>query len=100
MVVIAKHQSRLEELGLTTAAQVKNFKGDLVKNHRGRRDIFKITTRDSSGQPLVLFLKRNWKPYKKDGLTSFLSRGSVWSQSRCEWENSRKLNSAGLKTGG
>ncbi len=100
MVVIAKHQDELQRLGLTTSAQVKKFKGDLVKNHGGRRDIIKITTRDSSGRPLVLFLKRNWKPYKKDGLASLFSRGKVWSQSRVEWENCLALRSAGLRTCG
>jgi len=100
MVVIAKHQAQLDQLGLATPAQVKNFKGERVKDHRGRRDIFKIATRDSSGKPLVLFLKRNWKPYKKDGLASLFTRGKVWSQSRREWENSLKLDSAGLRTCG
>ena len=100
MVVIAKHQAQLEQFGLATPAQVKNFKGERVKDHRGRRDIFKIATRDSSGKPLVLFLKRNWKPYKKDGLTSLFMRGKVWSQSRREWENSLRLGSAGLRTCG
>lgn len=100
MVVIAKHQTLLEQLGLTTPAQVKKFNGDLVKNHGGRRDIFKITTRDSSGRPLVLFLKRNWKPYKKDGLASLFARGKVWSQSRTEWGNCLKLTGAGLQTCG
>ena len=100
MVVIAKHQAQLEQLGLATLARVKKFKGELVKDHRGRRDIFKIATRDSLGKPLVLFLKRNWKPYKKDGLASLFARGKAWSQSRREWENSLKLNGAGLRTCG
>ncbi len=100
MVVIAKHRELLERLGLATIEQVKAFRGDLVKNHRGRRDIFRIAATDTAGQPLVLFLKRNWKPYKKDGLASLLRHGRVWSQSRQEWENSLTLQRAGLATAG
>ena len=98
MVVIATHQSRLEELGLHTLERTKAFQGELVKNHRGRRDIFRIKATADDGRPLVLFLKRNWNPYKKDGLESLLRRGSVWSLSRQEWENSRKLEAAGIRT--
>jgi tRNA A-37 threonylcarbamoyl transferase component Bud32 len=98
MIVIEKHKPVLDKLGLVTLAQVKNFKGELVKDHRGRRDILRIGTKNSSGENLVLFLKRNWKPYKKDGLASLARRGAVWSIARQEWENSKALQSAGLKT--
>lgn len=98
MVVIAKHRAVVERLKLAQLADVKAFSGDLVKNHRGRRDIFRIRTMDDAGRELILFLKRNWKPYKKDGLTSVLRRGKVWSLSRQEWENSLALQRAGLNT--
>lgn len=65
MVAIAKQQDRLEQLGLATLAHVKKFKGELAKNHRSRRDVFNIAGVDSSDKTLVLFLKRNWKSYKK-----------------------------------
>ncbi len=98
MVVIAKHREAVERLNLTTLTGAKAFKGELVKDHRGRRDIFRIRTTDEHGHELVLFLKRNWKPYKKDGLASILKRGKVWSIAREEWENSLALQRAGLKT--
>jgi tRNA A-37 threonylcarbamoyl transferase component Bud32 len=98
VVVVAKHQALLEKLGLSTLAGVKVFRGDLVKDHNGRRDIFRIQTSTDDGRPLVLFLKRSWKPYKKDGIASVFRRGRVWSISRREWENSRRLAAAGLKT--
>jgi len=72
---------------------VKSFRGELIKNHKGRRDIQRITT-SANGRPLTLFLKRNWQPYKKDGMNSLFTRGAVWSQSRTEWENSLALQRA------
>jgi tRNA A-37 threonylcarbamoyl transferase component Bud32 len=98
VIVAAKHQALLEKLGLSTLDGVKAFQGDLVKDHKGRRDIFRIKTSTDDGRPLVLFLKRSWSPYKKDGLASLLRRGKVWSISRREWENSKLLSAAGLKT--
>ena len=100
MVVIAKHRALLEQLGLATLAQVKAFKGELVKNHKGRRDILRIKTIRPEGGELVLFLKRTWRPYKKDGLRSLLRRGRVWSIAREEWENSAALERAGLQAAG
>jgi tRNA A-37 threonylcarbamoyl transferase component Bud32 len=98
VLVVAHYQSQLAALGLTSLSGVKNFQGDLVKNHRGRRDIFRVTIADDDGVQRLLFLKRNWRPYKKDGLASLLRRGTVWSLSRQEWENSRALEAAGLRT--
>jgi tRNA A-37 threonylcarbamoyl transferase component Bud32 len=49
---------------------------------------------------LVLFLKRTWKPDHKDGLTSLLRRGRVWSSARTEWENGLALTRAGLQVAG
>jgi tRNA A-37 threonylcarbamoyl transferase component Bud32 len=98
VVVIAKHRTLLDKLGLSSLASVKAFSGDLVKDHKGRRDIFRIKTSTEDGHPLVLFLKRSWKPYKKDGIASVIRRGRVWSISRREWENSKRLAATGLKT--
>ncbi len=93
MLVIANYEEALRPLGLGTMEGVKSFRGELIKNHKGRRDIQRITT-SANGRPLTLFLKRNWRPYKKDGLNSLLTRGAVWSQSRTEWENSLALRHA------
>lgn len=90
----------LERFGLSTLAGVKAFRGEVVKNHKGRRDILRIKVNDTEGHERVLFLKRSWKPYKKDGFTSLLSHGRVRSISRCEWENSKDIESAGLRTAG
>ncbi len=98
VLVVAKHQPLLDKLGLSTLAGVKAFQGVRVKDQRGRRDIFRIKTTTDDDRGLVLFLKRNWKPYKKDGLGSLFRRGRVWSMARQEWENSRALAAAGLKT--
>src|SRR5690349_7942632 len=95
MFVIAKYHEVLSRLGLDTMEGVKSFQGELIKNHKGRRDIQRVTTSDK-GQPLVLFLKRNWQPYKKDGLHSLFTRGAVWSQSRVEYENALALQRAAL----
>ena len=93
MLVIANYEEALRPLGLGTLAGVKSFRGDLIKNHKGRRDIQRLQIA-VKGQPLTLFLKRNWRPYKKDGLNSLLTRGAVWSLSRVEWENSLALQRA------
>src|SRR5437867_11639462 len=97
VVVISKHQPLLDRLGLSSLAGVRAFQGERIKDHRGRRDIFRIQTTASDGRPLVLFLKRSWKPYRKDGLASLIRQGRVWSVSRQEWENSKALEAAGLK---
>ena len=100
MIVIARHQSVLQKLGLSTLQQVQSFQGETVKVHgkRRSRDILRIPTIDDTGAPLVLYLKRTWRPHLKDGLRSLLQRGQVWSISRREWENSLSLQHAGLKT--
>ena len=90
--VIAKHQELLCQLGLDTMEGVKNFKGELIKNHKGQRDIQRVRGMGD----ITLYLKRNWRPYKKDGLKSLFTRGQVWSQSRVEWENSLALQRAGI----
>ena len=100
MVVIAKHEPLLRQLGLTTLDQVKAFRGELIKDHKGRRDIFRVAAKGDDGQAHIFFLKRNWRPYKKDGLISLLRRGKVWSIARQEWENSRGLEGAGLHVAG
>ena len=95
MLVIANYAEALRPLGLGTLEGVKSFRGDLIKNHKGRRDIQRLQIQND-GRPLTLFLKRNWQPYKKDGLHSLLTRGAVWSQSRLEWGNSLALQRAGI----
>jgi tRNA A-37 threonylcarbamoyl transferase component Bud32 len=98
MVVIAKHRELVERLGLDSLAGAKTFQGELVKNHRGRRDIQVACGSDASGHARRLFLKRNWKPYKKDGLGTVLHYGKPRSISRLEWEHSEQLQAAGIQT--
>lgn len=95
MLVIAQHREVLRPLGLDTIEGVKKFQGELIKNHKGRRDIQRLRAA-IDGRPAIFYLKRNWQPYKKDGLHSLLTRGRVWSQSRVEFENARALQRAGL----
>lgn len=92
MFVIARHPELLRQLGLDTMDGVKAFKGELIKNHKGQRDIQRVSVPNGP----VFFLKRNWRPYKKDGLKSLFTRGKAWSQSRVEWENSLALQHAGI----
>ena len=96
MVIVEKHRTELESLGLATVAGSKAFQGDLVKNHKGRRDIFRVPLANADGTTL-LFLKRNWRPYKKDGIASLLKNGRPHSLSQQEWENSRALEKAGFR---
>ena len=56
MMVASKYREILERLGLTSLEQVRRFHGELVKNHRGRRDILRIVAADSAGRPLSAFL--------------------------------------------
>jgi tRNA A-37 threonylcarbamoyl transferase component Bud32 len=98
--VIARYHEVLRQLGLDTMEGVKSFTGELIKDHKGRRDIQRAASLPpaaSSGmQRLVFYVKRNWRPYKKDGFKSLFRRGEVWSQSRVEWENSLALQRAGF----
>jgi tRNA A-37 threonylcarbamoyl transferase component Bud32 len=98
MIHIAQYNALMESLGLTTLEGVKRFEGELVKNHNGRREIFRIDAGSYDGVKLVFYLKRVWRAKKKDGLASFLRRGEVWSCCRQEWENCRSLQKAGLST--
>lgn len=100
MFAIARHRELLDKLGLASLEQVKAYRGDLVKNHRGRRDIFRINVPEAAGHAHVLYLKRILKPYRKDGLKSLLRQGRVESVSRREWENSRALERAGIAVAG
>jgi len=100
MFAIARHRELLDKLGLASLEQVKAYRGDLVKNHRGRRDIFRINVPEAAGHARVLYLKRILKPYRKDGLKSLLRQGRVESVSRREWENSRALERAGIAVAG
>ena len=95
MLVITNYAEALRPLGLGTMEGVKSFRGELIKNHKGRRDIQRLQI-ENEGRPLTLFLKRNRQPYKKDGLTSLFTRGTVGSLSRIEWENALALQRAGL----
>ncbi len=95
MFVIAKYHDLLKRLGLDSLEGVRSFQGELIKNHKGRRDILRVVS-DTGRERLVFFLKRNWQPYKKDGLHSLVTRGEVWSQSRVEWENAQALARAGI----
>jgi hypothetical protein len=91
LFTIAKYHDLLRQLGLDTIEGVKNFKGKMVKRRSGKRDIQQITLPNNHGPGIVLYLKRNWQPHKKDGLHSLVTRGEVWSQCRVEWENSLAL---------
>jgi tRNA A-37 threonylcarbamoyl transferase component Bud32 len=93
MIEIAKHRAALETLGLATLDGVKAYTGQPLKRHRGTRDVFRIDIPDAT-----LFLKRNWCPYKKDGLASLLKTGQVHSVAKREWDNSLKLQHAGIRT--
>ena len=99
--VIARHHDTLRRLGLDSMEGVKRFQGELIKNHKGQRDIQRLAVpadnaADSKGEKLVFYLKRNWKPYKKDGLKALFTSGSVRSASRVEWENSLALQAVGV----
>jgi tRNA A-37 threonylcarbamoyl transferase component Bud32 len=98
MIYIAQYNTIMQSLGLTTREGVKRFQGELVKDHDGRREIFRIHAGSSGDGDLVLYLKRVWRAKKKDGLSSLLRRGKVWSCCRQEWENYRTLQNAGVGT--
>lgn len=100
-IVIARHTALVERLRLATLTEARLFRGELIKDHKGRRDIFRIPLGErAQGDVRMLFLKRNWKPYRKDGLASLIQRGTVWSAARREWENGQDLQAAGLQTAG
>jgi hypothetical protein len=98
VLIIEKHRQVLARLGLETLDQFKRYGGEAVQPNRNRREVLRIRTTDDDGRELVLFLKRNWCSHKKDGFLSLLRHGRVWSQARQEWENSKAMQRAGVKT--
>ena len=42
MLVIANYEEALRQLGLHTMEGVKTFRGELIKNHKGHRDIQRV----------------------------------------------------------
>jgi tRNA A-37 threonylcarbamoyl transferase component Bud32 len=97
MLRLESYHDLLDQAGLTTIEGVKRYCGEVVKDQRGRRDILRVVG-ESGGERVVLFLKRMWRPYRKDGVWSLLRRGRVWSMARQEWENMRALQRAGILT--
>lgn len=98
VIVIEKHGSVLARLGLGTLEQFKNFDAEVIQPDR--REVLRIQTTDGEGRNLLLFMKRNWRSSKKNGLLSLLRRGRVWSLAREEWENFKTMQRAGLQTAG
>ncbi len=97
--VVLNYERELSSLGLKDLTSVRKFEGTLVKNHRGHRDILKLEIpTDNEGATVVFFLKRNFKAYRKNGLNSLWRNRSVWSESRIEYQNTRKLAEAGIHT--
>lgn len=92
MITVVTHKSELDALRLTTMAGVKQYRGELVKDHRGRRDIQRVTLPDGT----ELYLKRIWQAHRKDGLRSLVTRSVVWSICREEFENCRALAAADI----
>jgi tRNA A-37 threonylcarbamoyl transferase component Bud32 len=93
VIEIVKHRAALETLGLATLEGVRAYTGLPLKTHGGKRDVFRIET-----PAATLFLKRNWRPHKKDGLASLLRHGEVRSVARREWDNCLRLQRAGIRT--
>lgn len=98
VIVIEKHGPVLARLGLSTLEQFKNFDAEVIQPDR--REVLRIQTTDAEGRPLLLFLKRNWRSSKKNGLASLLRHGRVRSLAREEWENFKIVQRAGLRTAG
>ena len=96
--MIEKHGSVLARLGLSTLEQFKNFDAEVIQPDR--REVLRIQTTDAEGRPLLLFLKRNWRSSKKNGLASLLRHGRVRSLAREEWENFKIVQRAGIRTAG
>ena len=95
---IESHAEHLRVAGLDTMAGIKAWNGGLVKNHRGRRDVSRIEVAGSDGVLRVLYLKRTWQPYRKDGFSSLFRHGRVVSYSRQEWDNYMALRRVGIGT--
>ena len=88
----------LKELKLNTLHGIKSWKGGLIKNKRGRADVSRIEAKTLKGDSFVIYLKRIWSPYKKDGIKNLVKHGKVISSSKQEWQSYQKLQSAGIDT--
>jgi len=88
----------LKKLKLDTLDGIKSWRGGLIKNKRGRADVSRIETKTQQGGSFVIYLKRIWSPYKKDGIKTLLKHGKVISSSKQEWRSYQRLQSAGVNT--
>ena len=95
-LIIAQHQSILHKLDLASFEGVRRYTGPSFDDHSDLRDIHRIQTTDEQGRPLVLFMKRIHRTFRKDALRSLLAHRRVWSSARQEWENALLLEQAGI----
>ena len=95
-LIIAQHQSILHKQDLASFEGVRRYAGPSFDDHSDLRDIHRIQTTDERGRPLVLFMKRIHRTFRKDALRSLLAHGRVWSSARQEWENALLLEQAGI----
>jgi tRNA A-37 threonylcarbamoyl transferase component Bud32 len=95
-LIIAQHQSILHKLDLASFEGVRRYTGPSFDDHSDLRDIHRIQTTDEHGRPLVFFMKRIHRTFRKDALRSLLAHGRVWSSARQEWENALLLEQAGI----
>lgn len=94
-MVVESYPKCLHALGLQGLDSVLAYQGgDVVKMQRGHRDVFRLSIPGQVGRSA--YLKRNLKPYKKNGLASLLMTGRVRSSARQEVENFSALSAAGL----
>lgn len=98
MMLIERHHTLLEKLGLSTLDGVKSFQGEIIERIPGKRDVQRFRAKAESGRELVFYLKRHWRSDRKDALLSLLKQGHLWSVARVEWENARVLQAAGFHT--
>ncbi len=95
-VHIARHRDVLARLNLLDAAGVRAWAGSPIKLQRGRRDVCRIETTGENGQPLVLFLKRNYRPYRKHAIGALVSHGRMLASAEVEADNLARLRRMGV----
>ncbi len=99
-ITIHRHADLLRAHGLDTVEAIRDLNASPFKVYPGRRDVIRLKldggNSDAARPPVVLFIKRNWVPYRKHAIVSLLRHGRVLGFGEREGNNLLRLDQHGI----